>query len=111
MPIRPENRARYPSNWKSIRSEILDRAGHACEGSPNFPDCRVANYSLHLETGSKVVLTIGHLDHVPENCEPSNLRAWCQRCHLVYDVDHHRRTRWLTARSAVAEVQLELMLT
>lgn len=32
-----------------------------------------------------IVLTIAHLDHTPENCDPANLRAWCQRCHLRYD--------------------------
>lgn len=26
MPIKPENRARYPKNWKAIRVEILERA-------------------------------------------------------------------------------------
>ena len=90
MPIKPENRKRYPKNWKSeIRPSILERAGHRCEGSPDFPDCRAENYKLHPETGSKVVLTIGHLDHTPENCDHENLRAWCQRCHLNYDKYHH----------------------
>ena len=39
MPIRPENRARYPDNWPAIRAAILARAGGACEGSPRYPDC------------------------------------------------------------------------
>lgn len=89
MPIKPENRARYPKNWKQIRAVILDRAGHRCEGSPDFPDCRAVNYEPHPETGSKVVLTIAHLNHVPEDCEPENLRAWCNRCHLNYDKEFH----------------------
>jgi hypothetical protein len=42
---------------------------------------------------SRVVLTIAHLDHQPENCDPENLRAWCQRCHLTYDIEHHRQSR------------------
>ena len=61
MPIKPENRARYPKDWKQIRAVILERAGHRCEGSPDFPDCRAVNYEAHPETGSKVVLTIAHL--------------------------------------------------
>ncbi len=85
MPIRPENRARYPANWKEIRRAILERAGHCCEGSPQHPNCRARNHSTHPVTGSLVVLTIAHLDHQPENCEPENLRAWCQRCHNTYD--------------------------
>lgn len=41
----------------------------------------------------KVVLTIAHLDHDVDNNDYSNLKAMCQRCHLRYDVSHHRRTR------------------
>ena len=29
----------------------------------------------------RIVLTVAHLDHRPENCGSDNLRAWCQRCH------------------------------
>ena len=90
MPIKPENKARYPKNWKQIRAEILERAKHCCEGSPKFPDCRARNYNWHPVTGSNVVLTIAHLDHVPENCHHDNLKAMCQRCHLNYDIDHHK---------------------
>ena len=94
MPIKPENRRRYPQNWKTeIRPAILERAGHRCEGSPAYPDCRVANYTSHPVTGSRVILTVAHLDHQPENCDPANLRAWCQRCHLTYDAEHHAKTR------------------
>lgn len=98
MPIRPENRARYPRNWRTeIRPAILARAGHCCEGSPAYPECRARNYEQHPVTGSRVVLTIAHLDHMPENNNENNLRAWCQRCHLTYDAEHHamnaRRTR------------------
>lgn len=92
MPIKPENRARYPRNWKAeIRPQILERAGHRCEGSPAYPACRAENYRPHPATGSKVVLTIAHLDHIPEHCEPANLRAWCQRCHNTYDLPYRRR--------------------
>lgn len=85
MPIRAENRHRYPSDWKTIRAAILARAGNRCEGSPLWPDCRAENGLPHPVTGSRVVLTIAHLDHTPENCDPANLRAWCQRCHNAYD--------------------------
>jgi 5-methylcytosine-specific restriction endonuclease McrA len=85
MPIKPENRNRYPANWAVIREVILCRARHRCEGSPDFPDCRAANHQAHPDTGSKVVLTIAHLDHTPEHNDPSNLAALCQRCHLNYD--------------------------
>lgn len=38
---------------------------------------------------TKTCLTIAHLDHVPEHCDPSNLLALCQRCHLNLDAKHH----------------------
>lgn len=106
MPIKPENRARYPKNWRAIRAEILERAGHSCEGSPDYPDCRVANYSTHPDTGSRVVLTIAHLDHTPENCDRENLRAWCQRCHLNYDKPHHMQNSARTRRARSPQVDL-----
>jgi len=95
MPIKKENAVRYPRDWKQIRQEVLERAGHKCEGSPMFPDCRVANYAKHPVTGSKVVLTVAHLNHVPEDVgvpgNRPNLKAWCNRCHLAYDHEHHMR--------------------
>ena len=44
----------------------------------------------------KVVLTIAHLDHTPEHCEPENLRALCQACHNRYDAKHRAETRRLS---------------
>lgn len=91
MPIKPENRSRYPKNWKQIRAAILERAGNRCEF------CGVENYSMRLnpKTGKevKIILTIAHLDHTPENCDPSNLRALCQKCHNTYDAEHRKETR------------------
>jgi hypothetical protein len=49
-------------------------------------------------TFTKVVLTVAHLDHTPENCHPNNLKAMCQRCHLAYDAQHHAQTRYETRR-------------
>jgi hypothetical protein len=43
MPIRPENRRRYPKDWKAIVAQVRERSGDRCEGSPAFPDCRVMN--------------------------------------------------------------------
>ena len=81
MPIRPENRARYPKDWKAISAHIrFERARNRCEA------CGVAVNGLpHPDTGSKVILTVAHLDHQPENCTYDNLRAMCQRCHNIYD--------------------------
>lgn len=104
MPIRPENKARYPKDWKVISLEVREAAGWICEGSPAYPDCHAANAEPHPVTGSKVVLTVAHLDHTPENVgEPGarpNLKAWCQRCHLTYDARQHARTAAETRRKA-----------
>jgi len=67
MPIRPENGKRYPADWDTVvRPQILARAGHCCEGSPAYLDCRAANGERHRIKGSVVVLTIAHLDHQSE---------------------------------------------
>lgn len=91
MPIRESEKARYPSDWKAISLRIRERANWVCEGSPAYPDCRAENGAPHPVTGSKVVLTVAHLDHQPENCGDDNLRAMCQRCHLTYDAAHHAK--------------------
>lgn len=49
-----------------------------------------------------IVLTVAHLDHDPRNCDPSNLKALCQRCHLRYDIEHHGETAYQTRRSGKA---------
>lgn len=95
MPITPENRDRYPSDWPVISLRIRkERAGDRCEcqgecGHPHEGRCPEVNGAPHSVTGSTVVLTVAHLDHQPENCADENLRAMCQRCHLGYDRDHH----------------------
>jgi hypothetical protein len=96
MPIRPENRERYPKDWKAISRRIrIDRAGDRCEcagecGDDHGGRCAALNKVPHPDTGSIVVLTTAHLDHVPENCGDENLRAMCQRCHNRYDAPMRR---------------------
>lgn len=106
MPVKPENLARYPANWREIVAQVRERSGDCCEGSPAFPDCRAPNGAPHPTTGSRVVLTTGHLDHVPEHCDLSNLRHWCQRCHLVYDGKHHAETAYATRKARAATADL-----
>jgi hypothetical protein len=134
VPIKPENRDRYPPNWKEIRAAILLRANNLCEkcGAPNgayvvrgngkddgtfqllegdgevydeddgryLGRCKASEYSVSRAV--KIVLTIAHLDHMPENCDPSNLLALCQLHHLRYDADHHRQTAAKTRRERKA---------
>jgi len=85
MPILPENKSRYPANWKDIRTGILAECQNKCEF------CGVENYTMR--EGKKIVLTIAHLDHTPENCARQNLRALCQKCHNGYGAKHRAQTR------------------
>ncbi len=54
----------------------------------------------------RIVLTVAHLDHQPENCARDNLKALCQRCHLRYDAAHHARNSAATraARRALGDL-------
>ena len=104
MPIRPENRARYPRDWPAIAARIRDRACGRCECvgecGRGTHEGRCPNLHGHpaYGSGSKVVLTTAHMDHVPENCGDDNLRSMCQGCHLHYDREIHAQTRWRTSR-------------
>lgn len=93
MPIRPENKQRYPKDWPQISRRIRDRAGNVCEW------CKAVNGEPHPVTGSKVVLTVAHMDHTPENCEDGNLKALCQKCHLGYDRKRHIANRFRNDRT------------
>lgn len=136
MPIKPENRGRYPKDWPQIRERILTRAGNACEACKAPNRVRIARgtgddagtYMLDTaevfddKTGQRlgmcrmsdyevgrmvdVVLTIAHLDHTPENCADDNLRAWCQKCHLAYDAKHHAETAYMTRRARAGTQEL-----
>jgi len=130
MPIKPENKKRYPENWKQIREQILIRANHCCEACKAPNRTRIARgggedkgtymnedcYVFCDQTGKllgqisaadyeplrmvDIVLTIAHLDHTPENCDPDNLRAWCQKCHLNYDKEHHKKNSQITRHNS-----------
>jgi hypothetical protein len=103
MPIRPENRERYPADWPAISNRIrFDRAGGRCEcrgecGESHEGRCERTHGKLWPSADgvglTLVCLTVGHLDHHPEHCADENLRAWCQRCHNRYDRPHRNATR------------------
>ncbi len=100
----PVDRSRYPTDWEEISAAVrFGRAGGRCEGSPVYPDCRAEHGQPHPVTGARVVLTVGHLDHDPQNNDPANLRAWCQRCHNRYDVAFRRLNR--ASRRRVEQVE------
>lgn len=81
MPIRPEMRRRYPSDWPA-RSRFVRvyRARGRCEW------CGAQNGEAHPITGSIVVLTVAHVfDDRPEASSLLNLAALCQLCHNRHD--------------------------
>lgn len=163
MPIKPENKHRYPADWQAIRGRILERAKWRCE----HPGCKARQYAvgywvrhgdgpwtwqplegnrpattaldrlLHqagegyhprghsawnfkrartlLDTffldlddirPTIIVLTIAHLNHTPEDCSDSNLRALCQRHHLAHDHEHHRANAQQTRRAKARTLEM-----
>lgn len=104
MPIKPENKARYPKNWKEIRQQILERACNRCEM------CGVENhtYRLNPKTGKKayIVLTIAHIyNENQSDVRQENLKALCQRCHNGLDAkmraEHAKATRLAKDKSLI----------
>jgi hypothetical protein len=104
VPIRPENKNRYPVDWKNISQHVrFVRAGGHCEcegecGRGHQGRCPNVHGEPAYGTGSTVILTTAHLNHTPEICGDEEdpykfLKAMCQGCHLHYDKDHHADTR------------------
>ena len=93
----PIDYSKYPPNWPAIRRRIRKRANEKCEF------CGAENYKPHPITGSRVILTVAHLDHDPSNCSDDNLRALCQKCHLSYDAEHHAKNARRTRQAKLTE--------
>lgn len=133
MPIKPENRHRYPKDWKQVRERILKRANYRCEHEGcrarhgvtgywfegRFRTMNDALWNAGYKAGDvvacddglqlkliKIVLTIAHLDHQPENCADDNLRAWCQKHHLAYDRAHHQANAQATRRAKAGTMEM-----
>ena len=126
VPIRPELRFFYPIDWPQISHWVrFVRARGRCEacGRPHglivrhLGDGRWWDEQRQIwrdDKGrqapspapaldmpgrtTKVVLAAAHLDHDPSHCGPRhrNLKAFCQRCHLLHDRPEHRRRIRLT---------------
>lgn len=84
----PIDYKQYPKDWKLISKAIIEHAQNKCEL------CGAENYKPHWKTGSKVVLTVHHIDHNKKNSSRYNLIALCQRCHLRLDLERHHSKRF-----------------
>jgi hypothetical protein len=100
MPIRPENAARYPKDWKTVVvPRIRARSGGRCECTGQCGinhGLTTESYGVRCQRRDRdpievgvakpfIVLTVMHLDHQPENCADENLLHACQSCHNRYD--------------------------
>lgn len=115
MPIRASERARYPSDWNAISLSIRERAGQQCEcmgecglhrTTPGPRRCIERNGTPGVHTRGRIVLTVAHLNHTPEDCDPANLKAMCQRCHLRYDAAHHAKNSAATRAAKSRQARL-----
>lgn len=128
MPIRPELKRFYPIDWPQLSDVVrFKRAKGRCEtcGRPHgevishlgdgrwFDADRVvwrdgqgraiawvawSEYPNGALLQTKVVLATAHLNHDIADNRGKNLKALCQRCHLLHDREEHRRQRRLTHR-------------
>ena len=136
MPIRPELRPFYPPHWRELSRHVrFERAGGKCQrcGRPHLvllrclPDGRwfdekaatwrdrrgrPARWPDLMEVTrlrmTRIVLAAAHLDSDPTNNRMKNLRALCQRCHILHDRPHHLVQRWITYRRRLAAGDLFL---
>jgi len=115
MPIRPENKDRYPRNWNEIVATVRERSGGRCEcvgecglhcTTPGPRRCVEMDRTNAKWANGRVILTVAHLDHQPENNHLSNLKHMCQRCHLRYDRKHHAGTRRRTFEQRTGQQSL-----
>ncbi len=120
MPILPEYRQFYDTPaWRALstrirygrargRCECDGRCGHRWAHRDTGGRCPALDKHEHPLTGSVVHLSTAHLNQVPGDDRPENLRAMCQKCHVSYDAGQHAATRVRTAAEAVAATMTPL---
>lgn len=102
----PMVRSLYPPDWEDLALAIKTEANWRCEecGIPcREPGESRADFFMAMINGGwdieamlidkdghecwqRFTLTVAHLDHIPSNCDRSNLRALCAPCHCRYDL-------------------------
>jgi len=114
----PVDMTRYPKNWKSISQQIrFERARGVCECTGECGThegrCTAVHGSAHPKTNSTVILTVAHLGHGTGDkhnkmdVRPENLKAMCQRCHLIFDLDDHIHNARVTRTQAKLRAMID----
>lgn len=83
----PRDYSKYARNWKEIAKQTILNAENRWEL------CRAENGKRHWLAGSKVVVTVDHVDGDKRINSKYNLIALCQRCHLRLDLELHISNR------------------
>lgn len=117
----PWNRSDYPKDWAQVRAAKLIECGGQCEcsgecGRPNHQErCQNRNGAAAWGTGSRVVLTMAHLNRsggvcncLPLCSKPEHLKMMCQGCHLSYDIEKHVQRSYQTRMRKKKVVEMEL---
>lgn len=132
MPIRPQHRWLNPIDWQQLTDMVrFERAKGRCEqcsrphgkivchlGDGRWWDDRAQawkdDHGRIVRRGARPppqpdhtpatreYLATAHLDNNPGHTDQRNLKAFCQRCHTIYDREEHlrrRRLRFLTTRA------------
>ena len=89
--------AKWQCEWcgaKDKRIQPESRTWDDCVGDVGVPN--------------KVVLTVAHLNHQPEDNRRENLRALCQKCHNRYDAPMRAAGRRKRRLAAAGQQQLDL---
>lgn len=117
MPLTPDQRAAYGPDWAAVRDAIRERSADRCECTGQCGTrgakgraclliigqgerCEARNGGTSWRTGSKIVLTVAHLDDNPGVNNYDRLLHMCQGCHLAYDILVHQARRAANRRSA-----------
>jgi hypothetical protein len=98
--LKTESRSNYSGRcegngrwWDEAEVAWRNGRGQRLRGLPP-PDLSSSNLPM-----KRVALAMAHLDHDPTNDHPRNLKALCQRCHMIHDREEHLRRRARTCRA------------
>jgi hypothetical protein len=110
----PMDRKLYPPDWEAIATEIKVEVNWCCEfcgracirpgesveefcdrisTTDNLDECPVV--ADFRASPRRWLMTVAHLNHVPADCDRSNLKALCNPCHCRYDLQQMGRKQLL----------------